>query len=65
MTQAYEKQVFEVEEVEQQVAQKVKESRDDNSSGISNPRYYEHALTPKKAKKALALKTRDFYPVQF
>jgi hypothetical protein len=51
MVQTYEKLVIKVEfkEKEPEVAQKNKEKKN-SSQGISNPRYYENALNPKKAK---------------
>jgi hypothetical protein len=45
----------EIEEQEQKVAQKANRKIADNSQGISNPRYFEHARTPKKAKIAFDL----------
>jgi len=67
MTQAYNKQAYEieVEEQEQKVAQKAIEIKADNSQGISNPRYFENARTPKKAKIALALKKVDSFNFSF
>jgi hypothetical protein len=60
MTQAYVEQVIEMEEQEmeeqeQKVAQKANEKIVANPSGISNPRYFENARTPKKAKIAFDL----------
>jgi hypothetical protein len=67
MTQASERQAFEseIEEQEQKVAQKANEKKAENSSGISNPRYFEHARTPKKAKNAYALKKMDPFNFNF
>ena len=50
MAQIHEKLVIKVEfkEKEPEVAQKSK-AKKDSSQGISNPRYYENALSPKKA----------------
>ena len=64
MTQAYINQAYEIEieENKEKATLNVIEMKADNSSGISNPRYYEHALTPKKAKITLAIQTRDYYP---
>ena len=66
MTQVSEKQAYEIEieENKEKATLIVIEKKDSNSSGISNPRYYENARTPKKARKALALKIRDYYPPQ-
>jgi hypothetical protein len=50
------KPVFMVEIKE--IKQKPKK-KEDKSSGISNPRYFEHAKTPKKAKNSRPLKARD------
>jgi hypothetical protein len=62
MTEAYEKPVFENVEEENEyklvkkTKKKVKAKKADKSLGISNPRYYENARTPKKAKNAYTLK---------
>jgi hypothetical protein len=58
MTQVCEKVLFDVEfdEEEQVVAQKSVVKQVYNSNGISNPRYYEEALTLKKIKDALPSK---------
>jgi len=61
MTESFEKPVFEVvvEENELKPAKKVKDKvkakRANKSNGISNPRYFENARIPKKAKMNLAL----------
>jgi len=62
MTQAYNKQAYEmeIEEQEQKVAQKANKKKVDNSNGISNPRYFENARTPKKAKREQVLKNQNF-----
>jgi len=62
MTEAYEKPVFENVEEENEyklvkkTTKKIKAKKADKSLGISNPRYYENARTPKKAKNAYTLK---------
>jgi hypothetical protein len=58
MTQVCEKVLFDVEfdEEEQVVAQKSVVKQVYNSNRISNPRYYEEALTLKKIKDALPSK---------
>jgi hypothetical protein len=71
MTESYEKPVFEIveEENENKLVKKtkkiVKAKKADKSLGISNPRYYENARTPKKARNTLPLKTITFYPRLF
>jgi len=67
MTQAYEKQAFEMEivEIKQKSSQKAINKKADNSNGISNPRYFENARTPKKAKNAYALKKMDSFNFNF
>ena len=52
MTQAFEKSAFEleIEEYEQQPAQKSNENKDDNLLGDLNPRYFERIMTLKEAK---------------
>ena len=64
MTQAYNKQAYEIEieENKEKATLVITEKKPDKSNGISNPRYYENALTPKKAKIARVLKNRDYYP---
>jgi hypothetical protein len=65
MTESFEKPVFEVvvEENElkpvKKVKDKVKVKKANKSNGISNPRYFENARTPKKAKMNLALQKVD------
>ena len=65
MTQAYEKPVFENVEEENEyklvkkTEKKVKAKKADKSLGISNPRYYENARTPKKAKMNRTLQKVD------
>jgi hypothetical protein len=56
---------MEIVEQEQKVAQKANKKKADNSNGISNPRYFENARTPKKAKQSLALQTLDDITWQF
>jgi hypothetical protein len=60
MAQIHEKLVIKVEikEKEPEVAQKSK-AKNNSSQGISNPRYYENALSPKKAKINRALQKVD------
>jgi len=55
MTQVYEKTTFEMEvkESEQKTAQKAIERKIDNLLGDLNPRYFEQARTPNKAKQEL------------
>ena len=66
MTESFEKPVFEVvvEENElkpvKKVKDKVKVKRANKSNGISNPRYFENARTPKKAKREQVLKNQNF-----
>jgi len=57
MTQAYIKQAYEIEieEEKEKATLNIIEIKTDNSNGISNPRYFENARTPKKAKKEFAL----------
>ncbi|MHA1256865.1 MAG: hypothetical protein ACTSPS_14835 [Promethearchaeota archaeon] len=53
--QEIEMEEHEIKEQEQKVAQKANEKIVANPSGISNPRYFENARTPKKAKIAFDL----------
>jgi len=64
MTQVSEKQAYEIEieENKEKATLVIIKKQLDKSNGISNPRYYENALTPKQAKIARILKTRDYYP---
>jgi hypothetical protein len=63
--QEIEMEEHEIKEQEQKVAQKANEKIVANPSGISNPRYFEHARTPKKAKNAYALKKMDSFNFNF
>ncbi|GAG77487.1 unnamed protein product, partial [marine sediment metagenome] len=66
-----EKQVYEIEIEENEikpvkkVKKKARAKKANKSNGISNPRYFENARTPKKARKALPLKTLSLYRPQF
>ena len=63
MTQAYIKQAYEIEieENRDKATLIVVQKKEDKSKGISNPRYFENARTPKKAKNSLPLKNIDYY----
>jgi len=67
MTQTYIKQTYgiEIEENKEKATLIIIEKEDDKSNGISNPRYYEQARTPEKARKELPLKTQHFSRPQF
>ena len=60
MTQAYNKQAYEIEIEEYKEKAISIQKNEDNSNGISNPRYFENARTPKKARKDI-----HFYTPQF
>jgi len=62
MTQVSEKQTYEIEieENKEKATLIIIEKKADNSSGISNPRYFENARTPKKAKRERVLKNQNF-----
>lgn len=49
----------EIIEIEKEVPKEETEKKNDKSIGISNPRYYENARTPKKAKIELWAKYGD------
>ena len=62
MTQVCEKSEYEMEvkESHQKVAKKVKKKNANSSLGGLNPRYYENARTPKKAKHYRDLKSLPY-----
>jgi len=62
MTQAYNKQAYEIEieENKEKATLIIIQKNEDKSNGISNPRYFENARTPKKAKKEI-----NYYRPQF
>lgn len=63
MTQVSEKLAYEIEieENKEKATLIVIEKEPDKSNGISNPRYFENARTPKKAKREHVLKNQNFY----
>ena len=62
MTQAYNKQAYEIEieENKEKATLIIIQKNEDKSNGISNPRYFENARTPKKAKREQVLKNQNF-----
>ena len=62
MTQVSEKQAYEIEieENKEKATLIIIEKKADNSSGISNPQYFENARTPKIAKREQVLKNQNF-----
>ncbi|MHA2287306.1 MAG: hypothetical protein ACXABG_00840 [Promethearchaeota archaeon] len=67
MTQSSESKIYEIEikENKEKATLIIIEKEPDNSNGISNPRYFEKARTPKKAKASLPLKMQSYYKGQF
>ena len=63
MTQSYIKQAYEIEikENKEIATLIVVQKAEDKSNGISNPRYFENARTPKRAKNQLPLKNINYF----